>query len=189
MSTSNIATHVSTKQCSCYNKVKPTNEFISQRGTKIQEFSRCNPCTEHERQNTPSLSLSHENKLFLSLSHENTLSLILNHENTSSFLLSQEDISSFPLSHEDTLFLTLNYKDILFLFLSHKNMLPISSNRIMSSNSDSIKSNKNENKIIYNICDLEEFVAIKFKDHIEFTIIVKIEDELVNEENLSLELN
>ncbi|CAG8823735.1 12989_t:CDS:1, partial [Cetraspora pellucida] len=52
----------------------------------------------------------------------------------------------------------------------------------------------NEDEIIHNIYDLKKLIALKFRNkkvenHVEFTITVKIEDELVNEKNLSLEFN
>ncbi|CAG8745334.1 565_t:CDS:1, partial [Racocetra persica] len=52
---------------------------------------------------------------------------------------------------------------------------------------------KNEDKFIYNVCDLEEFVACKFRDNekkknpVKFSAIVEIEKELINDEILSLE--
>ncbi|CAG8664593.1 4274_t:CDS:2, partial [Racocetra persica] len=52
---------------------------------------------------------------------------------------------------------------------------------------------RNEDEFIYDVCDLEEFVACKFRDNeekedpVEFSAIVKIEKELINDKILSLE--
>ncbi|CAG8467710.1 32871_t:CDS:1 [Racocetra persica] len=54
--------------------------------------------------------------------------------------------------------------------------------------------NKNsENNLIYNISDLKELIALKFREYkeldtnISFSIIVEIENEMVDQEILSLE--
>ncbi|CAG8702822.1 11084_t:CDS:1 [Cetraspora pellucida] len=148
-------------------------------------------------ENIPILSSSHENILSHSFSYKDMPSLSLSYENTPSLTLHSDDTSSFFLSHKDTPFFFSNQE---FFLSSHKDMFPLSHedessssvNRIMSFNSDSIESNKDE--IIHNIYDFEELVALKFRveeveDHVKFTTIVKIEDKLVNKENLCLEFN
>ncbi|CAG8847416.1 6707_t:CDS:2, partial [Racocetra persica] len=52
---------------------------------------------------------------------------------------------------------------------------------------------RNEDEFIYDVYDFEEFVACKFRDNeekedpVEFSAIVEIEKELINDEILSLE--
>ncbi|CAG8850463.1 33037_t:CDS:1, partial [Racocetra persica] len=52
---------------------------------------------------------------------------------------------------------------------------------------------RNEGEFIYDVCDLEEFVVCKFRDNeekedpVEFSTIVEIEKELINDEILPLE--
>ncbi|CAG8808536.1 23508_t:CDS:1, partial [Cetraspora pellucida] len=82
-----------------------------------------------------------------------------------------KNTSSFPL----------NIKNITYFLLDDE----------ISSDVDDSESDRNE--FIYNIHDLEKAISFKFRNKeidnlVKFLITIKIEKDLVNEENLALEL-
>ncbi|CAG8692194.1 7490_t:CDS:1, partial [Racocetra fulgida] len=70
-------------------------------------------------------------------------------------------------------------------------LLPPLNNDMLTDKDDS---EINNNDLLYEMSDLEELVNINFRDNdegnkVEFSAIIKIESELVNEKVLLLELN
>ncbi|CAG8835089.1 29024_t:CDS:1, partial [Racocetra persica] len=69
-------------------------------------------------------------------------------------------------------------------------LLPLSEDNV---DTDSIENSSD--KLIYNIYDIEKLVNIKFRDSeekdkpVKFSVIVKLERKLVNEEIISLEID
>ncbi|CAG8609292.1 13436_t:CDS:2 [Cetraspora pellucida] len=71
-----------------------------------------------------------------------------------------------------------------------ENIISLSLNNKVLENVNNDK--ENEDKFIYDVCDLEEIIACKFRDNeekedpVKFSAIVEIEKELINDEILSL---
>ncbi|CAG8552935.1 12819_t:CDS:1 [Cetraspora pellucida] len=167
MSTSDTATQ--DKKCSCCKKIKPITEFIRQ--NKNKPFARCNSCAEEERQK------KRAKKLKLSKTKQ-----------TPTTSLNVEEL--FYSSNVEISFVSSNIKAQSL----HSDI------EIPSSNIDVEVPNPSllfeiEDAFLYNICDLDELIATKFKDNkelddsVEFSVIVELESELVNDKNISLEFN
>ncbi|CAG8738390.1 1971_t:CDS:2, partial [Cetraspora pellucida] len=161
-------TNEETKSCTCYNKTKLVAKFEKTSGKKTKIFIRCNSCAQTERQKKKAKKhrlKSSNNKTIKFISSKNT-----------------ESTSSPPQTIENILSLLLKTTNITYLLLDDE----------ISFNVDDNESDGSE--FIYDMHNLEEAVFSKFRneeidDLVKFSITIKIEEDLVNEENLFLKLD